>query len=273
MFFFWYKYKVSIVYICLIILSITMLIFPQSAYLTNFKVLLIYLISPSQEISTKIIKNTSNFGTNIVNLIKLKEENISLHETIRKLKDENNRLKEESLENKRLKELLGLRTNLPYSTITARVIAQSPNELYSTIIIDKGTSDGIAVNMPVITYHNDDQGVVGKISETMNRVSKVMLLTNPLCRISALVMRSRIDGLVEGYDQSVQCQINYLNLDADIQLGDIIITSGKGSLFPKGLVIGKVKKVNINKGKLYKAAQILPSIDLTKIEEVLVIRQ
>lgn len=273
MFFFWYKYKVKIVFILLVILAISMLSFPQISHFKNSKALLIYLFSPSQNIANKIIRNTSGFWANIVDLTSSREENVRLHATIRELKSRNNELHREALENKRLKKLLALKESLPYSTIAARVIAQSPADMFTTVLIDKGDMDGIAVNMPVVAYNDDNQGVVGKISEVMDDTSIVLLLTNPVCKISTLIMRTRFDGLLEGASEANQCRVNYLNLDADVKAGDTVVTSGKGSLFPKGLIIGRVTEVSITEGKLYKSARVSPVIDLTRLEEVLVIRK
>lgn len=273
MFFFWYKYKVKIVFVLLVVLSITILTFPQVSHFKNSKALLIYLFSPSQNVASKIIKGTSSFWGNIVDLTSSREENLSLHATIRELKNRNNQLQEEALENKRLRKLLALKDSLPYSTIAAMVIAQSPGDMFSTVVIGKGSGDGITLNMPVVAYNDDNQGVVGKIAEVMDDTSVVLLLTNPVSKISSLITRTRFDGLLEGVAQANQCRLNYLSLDADVKAGDTIITSGKGSLFPKGLIIGKVTDVSITQGKLYKSARVSPVIDLTKLEEVLIIRK
>lgn len=273
MLFIWYKYKVSIVFIILILLSVIMLTFPQVPYLNNSKALFIYLISPSQKISTRIISTTSNFWANLIDLIQAREENIILQDTIRSLKDENNHLRARALENQRLKKLLALKENLPYLTIAARVIAQSPFEVFTTILIDKGNRDGISPNMPVVAYQDNNKVIVGKISEVTDETSQVLLITNPFCRINALIERTRSSGLVEGSGELNQCQINYLALDADVMVGDTVITAGKESLFPEGLLIGEVRKVGMSKGRLYKSAEILPAINLAILEEVLVIRK
>ena len=273
MFFFWYKYKVNIVFILLVVISLSMLTFSQISHFKNCKALLIYLFSPSQNIATKIIRDASGFWANISDLTKSQEENVLLHATIRDLKSRNNQLQEEALENNRLKKLLALKESLLYSTIAARVIAQAPGDMFTTVLIDKGDKDGIAVNMPVVTYNDDNQGVVGKVSEVMDDTSVVLLLTNPVCKISVLITRTRFDGLLEGRAQVNQCRLNYLSLDADVKAGDTVVTSGKGSLFPKGLIIGKVTEVSITEGKLYKSARVSPVIDLTRLEEVLVIKR
>ena len=273
MLFFWYKYKVSIVFGILVILSVIMLTFPQAPYLNNSKALFIYLISPSQSISSRIISTTSNFWNNLAELIKSREENVILRDTIRSLKDENIHLRTRALENQRLRKLLALKENLPYSTMAGRVIAQSPFEVFTGVLIDKGNADGIALNMPVVAYQGTNKMVVGKISEVMDETSQVLLLTNPFCRINALVSRSGAGGLVEGAGETNQCQLNYLTLDADVMVGDSVVTSGKGSMFPEGLLIGEVKKVGFSKSKLYKSAEVLPAINLTRLEEVLVIKK
>ncbi|MFH1783970.1 MAG: rod shape-determining protein MreC [bacterium] len=270
--FFWYQHKVSIIFVLLAVLSVGMLTFPQASCLNRTRSLFIYLFAPSQEITTKLAQNTTGFWDNISALVNAREENTELHEAIQLLKNNNNKLEEDLKEYERLKKLLQLKESLPYSTTVARVIARSPGEIFTTVIIDKGKKDGIGVNMPVVSYYLDTQGVVGKVLQVTNEASTVLLLTNPLSKISAVVSRTRFDGLIEGIGESQRCLLNYVPIHGDVRQGDVIITSGKGSLFPEGILIGKVRNVNINEGELYKSADVELVIDLGKLEEVLVVR-
>jgi rod shape-determining protein MreC len=273
MLFLWHKYKVSIIFVVLVIVSVIMLTFPKVPYLNNSKALFIYLISPSQNISSRISSTTSNFWNNMAELVKAREENTILQDAIKVLKDENNHLRQRALENQRLRKLLGFKEILPYSTIAGRVIAQSPFEVFTTVLIDKGSRDGVIINMPVVAYQESNKVVAGKISEVMEETSQVILLTNPLCRINAVISRSGTGGLVEGEGNINRCQLNYLTLDADIAVGDSVVTSGKGSMFPEGLLIGEITKVGLSKGKLYKSAEIIPAVNVSRLEEVLVIKK
>jgi len=193
-------------------------------------------------------------------------QNEKLIKEIDLLKQRLNAMQELSLENKRLNKLLSLKEQSPYKVIAARVIGRSADNWSSTIILDKGRYNGIKEGMVVINY----LGLVGRVIETAISTSKVMLINDSNFAVSALVQRSRQEGLACGRLGS-SLVMRYLSKDADIQPNDIIITSGLTDLYPKGLMIGKVTELGEDFSGLSRYAVIEPAVELSSIEEVLVI--
>lgn len=168
------------------------------------------------------------------------------------------------LENKRLKKLLDFKKSASRNAVSAQVIGRDPSNWTSIIYIDKGADDNIKKYMAVTT----DKGLVGRVIEAGQASAKVMFITDPDSRIGILIQRTRHDGLLCG-TLSRQCRMLYIHLEADIWPGDLVVSSGLGGSFPKGLMIGTVEDVFIDKSGLYQTAVIKPSVDLSRVEEVL----
>lgn len=193
-------------------------------------------------------------------------ENIRLRQEVDLLRYKLSGLNEIYLENSRLKNNLSFKQNSPLKFICARVIARSPDNWSSGLIIDKGASSGIKKGMAVITY----LGLAGRIVETTNLTSKVMLLSDPNLGVSSLVQRTRQEGLVCG-TLGNNLLMKYLPEDADIKLEDVIVSSGLNDIYPKGLLIGKVIDIGKEFSGLSRYAIIKPVVSLSNIEEVLII--
>lgn len=171
-------------------------------------------------------------------------------------------------ENARLKEMLSLKQKSSYRMVASRVIARSPENWSSHIIIDKGRSSGIRHGMAVVNY----LGLVGRVIETTQFTSKVLLISDPDLGVSALDQRSRQEGLISGTLGS-NLIMRYLPQDADIKQEDTIVTSGLSSVYPKGILIGRVIETGREYSGLSHYALIKPAVNLSFIEEVLVIIQ
>lgn len=169
-------------------------------------------------------------------------------------------------ENARLEKLLNFKEK-SYSGIAANVIARDLSNWNAAILIDKGKANGISVGMPVV----DASGVVGKVIETVGNRSKVILISDPSFSIAGMIKRSREVGLVSG-TLTGQCRMRYLKMDADVQVGDEIISSKLSSSFPQGLLLGTVVAVENSAGSPFPTCLIKPAAPLSQIEEVIVIR-
>jgi len=181
----------------------------------------------------------------------------------------NNRLSAQTdiyLENSRLKELLSFKQKSPYKLIAARVIGRSPDSWSSSIIIDKGNYNGLRRGQVVITY----LGLAGRVIDSTEFTSKVLLINDPNLSVSAIVQRSRQEGLVSG-TLGTYLIMRYLTEDSDIRIGDAVITSGLNQTYPKGLLIGTVVDIGREFSGLSRYAIIKPGVGLSNIEEVLII--
>lgn len=193
-------------------------------------------------------------------------ENERLKKEISSLRQKIFIAEELSLENKRLKALLSFKQSSPYVVVASKVIGRDPSNWSSTIIIDKGKRDGIRPSLPVIT----ERGLVGKVIEVGNSTSKIMLITDPNFGVSAVLQRSRQEGLVSGTLGNLLI-MRYLSADTDIKVSDAVVTSGLSQIFPKGIIIGRVKEIGTAFSGLSRFAMIRSEVDSSTLEEVLVI--
>ena len=205
------------------------------------------------------------------------QENKKLQQRVMELTLENSKLKEEHLENSRLRALLEFRSELEYEVIPAEVVAAEPNRPpgMGTVLINIGKKEGIKRNMPVLNL----QGLVGKIEEVFPHRSAVQLMVDPNFRVAALDQRSRVFGIIK----PVPGRGFLLNLDnvpdgEDIDIGDEVVSSGLGGIFPAGVRIGVVFKVEeqtfrktIPYSGIFKEIEVKPSVDFNSLEEVFVL--
>ncbi|MCD4781499.1 MAG: rod shape-determining protein MreC [Candidatus Omnitrophica bacterium] len=170
------------------------------------------------------------------------------------------------VENARLERLLEFKRELIYSSVGANVVGRDPSNWNATFVIDKGGVDGIKQGMAVVS----SQGIVGKIAEVSDKTSKVILITDPRFSVAALVQRPRESGLVSGTLQGV-CRMTYVDEDARINIGDIVITSKLSSSFPESLVIGEVIHIEDDQQSGSIICLVHPAVQLSQVEEVLVL--
>jgi rod shape-determining protein MreC len=170
-------------------------------------------------------------------------------------------------ENRRLKELLGIKKSVPYTTVPAGVIGRDPSNWSNSLIIDKGSAQGVRNAKAVIS----PRGLVGRVVELGNHSAKVLLITDPGSKVGVLIQRNRQGGVLVGTPDG-KCKMIYISLDSDASEGDKVITAGFGSVFPKNMLVGTVVKVDREPGRLYKYAIVDPAQDMSKLEEVLCIR-
>ena len=195
-------------------------------------------------------------------------QNESLNKEIGFLRSKLLAQEELNLENARLRQLFSFKRESGFKVIPARVIGRSPDNWSSTVIIDKGRYHGIKQGMPAITY----LGLVGKVTYVGEYVSKILLVNDPELGVSALIQRSRQEGLVTGTLGNYLI-MKYLPQDPDIKLQDTIVTSGLNATCPKGLFIGKVVSIGKEFSGLSRYAIIRPAVNLASLEEVFIVVQ
>jgi rod shape-determining protein MreC len=223
-------------------------------------------LAPFQLVFSGLGRQVGGVWTGYVDLVGARRDNQQLQSQIATLEGELVRLGELERENARLSELLSLREHFSGVAYGARVIARDPGPLAMTITIDRGERDHVRRGMAVVA----PQGVVGQIAEASHTASRVVLLTDHNSGIDAIVQRSRARGIVQGGADGA-CYMNYLSRDADVQVGDQVLTSGLDQIFPKGIVIGEVVDVSHKHRGLLQAAVVRPSVSLDGLEEVLVV--
>ncbi len=239
----------------------------------NVKSFINTLISPFHFIINSATKTVNNFWFSIKELNKIKRELVITKNQLGKLQDASIEIAELERENKHLRSILDIKTRLEYDTVYAEIIARDPSNYYSVFVINKGSTHGIERNMPVVTYQHGIKGIVGKILETSKISSKVLPIIGIGSYIGAMLFALRNTGLIRGLGPSEDfLQLDYINKSAILNLGDLVVTSGQGGIYPKGLKIGKIvgfKKVKY--GIFYKNITVKPIINLSMLEDVYVI--
>jgi rod shape-determining protein MreC len=223
-------------------------------------------LSPWQRAFHRVVGSVRAVFQNYIHLVNLKDENHQLQEEVRRLKQENADLKESAQTLGRLQRLLLLKAQVPGAMIAAEVIASSPSAWFRTIVINKGQRDGVKKGFPVVTL----EGVVGKVTRVSSSSSVVLLVIDRNSAVDCLVQRTRTRGILEG-EGGGRCYLRYVSRTEDIQVGDHIFTSGLEGIFPKGLSLGEVVKVEKKAYGLFQEIEIMPSADLGRLEEVMVI--
>jgi rod shape-determining protein MreC len=233
-----------------------------------FDVLLMECCSPMQKAATFVTKNIREVFRGYLILVHLQKENIILKKRIAVLQKERHQMEEVTLANERLKELLHFRENFPPSMITAEVIGRDPTSWFKSVTINKGEKDGIRKGMAVII----PEGVVGQILKVTPHYATVLLVTDYNSAIDSLVQRTRAKAIVEGTGEN-RCRLKYLLRTETLTVGDVVITSGLIGNFPKGLKIGEIRKVDKKGYGIFQYAELVPGVDLTKVEEVFIITE
>lgn len=199
----------------------------------------------------------------------LSAENARLKKEIALLQAQENVTREIWSENVRLRRLLNLPPGeLEFTTVGARVVARDPGNWYKTLTIDRGSTAGVKPDAVVLGAG----GVVGRVIRVFPNTAEVLLLTDQRSAIGAMGQLSRDVGVLKGGGSNGEgCRLVYLPRTATIRPGEIVVTSGLGGLFPKGLVLGQVVEVKSEEYGLGKFALVKPAVDLDHLEEVLVI--
>lgn len=213
-----------------------------------------------------MVDGVRDFWSGYIALRQAHAENDALRHELQTLQV---RLQEERAEAQRtdnLRQLLELRERANLDTTAAEVIAAAASLEFRTITIDKGTGEGVKADMAVIS----PAGVVGRVILPSGRAAKVQLLIDGNAAAGALIERTRVQGVVEGFGDGT-LRMQYVPGTADVKPGDLVVTSGIDGIYPKGFVIGTIEHVERGAAG-YHEITVRPAVDFTRLEEVLVVR-
>ncbi|HEY6872492.1 MAG TPA: rod shape-determining protein MreC [Geobacteraceae bacterium] len=226
------------------------------------------LMAPLYGVVAGVNRAASGVWADYVDILDARRENKQLRESVRTL---NTRLLEASeavLANERLKKLLDLKNSLHAPAVAAAVIGEDGSPWFKTIMIDRGAADGLREGMPVVA----SDGVVGQLVKVSAGSSRVLLLTDHASGIAGIVQRSRARGVVKGKGGG-RCSLDFTLHEEDVKVGDTVITSGIGGVFPKGLPVGEVTMVKKGEYGIFQTVEVRPMVNISRLEEVLVILQ
>lgn len=196
------------------------------------------------------------------------EENNRLQKRVDELMLERGKYLETVRENKRLKEILGLKEKTVNYVTTSRVIARGIDRWAHVFVIDKGLNDGIQKDMTAIT----PKGLAGKVFTVSGSHASLLLLTDMNFSVSVRIQETRKEGILSGTGTR-KCILKYIPYEDEVKTGDVLVTSGLDSLFPPGIPVGYVSKVDkTGKGGDLQYIEALPFQDNSKIEEVIIVK-
>lgn len=198
----------------------------------------------------------------------VRQENEELKDRIAELEQKVTDYHEAYIENLRLRRLLDFKNTVQADTIPAQVVLHDLTGWFQTLMVDKGFRDEIGQDMPVV----NDEGVVGRILDISDRYARILLITDPASAIDAVIQRNRVRGVLSGKDSN-GCVLKYVRGNVDVQVGDLIITSGKDGIFPKGLRLGTVQGIFKDPVDLFQKIEVKPLMRLSAMEEVLIIKR
>ncbi|MDY6972282.1 MAG: rod shape-determining protein MreC [Thermodesulfobacteriota bacterium] len=214
----------------------------------------------------QVVGATEEFWLDYFDLVNVRRENRELKIEIDALRMENSRYLELLPSHERLQALLQFRQTIKRPALAAQVIGRDPTGWFKSIVIDKGKGAGIELNMPIVNAC----GVVGRVVSVSTNYAKGLLIIDQNSAVDCLVQRSRDRGMIKGLSTEI-CKLDYVVKSSDVAVGDMVVTSGLGGVFPKGLPVGQVLSVKETPGEFFKAIEIKTAVDFSKLEEVLVI--
>jgi rod shape-determining protein MreC len=230
-------------------------------------------LSPFQRLAGGAVAGVAGTWHGYVDLRRVHAESQDLHERVRVLETELLEAREQMREAERLREIAGVKPQLPIDTLVARVIATDGLPWFRNITIDRGLVDGVALNAPVMSA----QGVVGRVIAVGPQAARVQILLDKSSSVGVRIERSRITGVVTGkagYGDAAGGDLDliYVPVLADVVVGDVVVTSGLDRIHPRGLMVGRVRSVTAGSG-LFKEIVVAPSARFERLEEVMVVRQ
>lgn len=225
-------------------------------------------IVPFQEGVTRTMHFCTRVWDHYFSLIAVRDECDRLKGMLAKAEIEKGRYLEFELACQRLRKLLKMKAEVPHGMLAAKVVGLDPSGWFKTVLINRGSWDGVSKGMAVIA----PEGIVGRIIGASGRYAKVLLIIDRSSAMDILVQRTRSRGILEG-ETSESCRFKYVVRKADIKVEDTVISSGLDGLFPKGLRVGAISEISRPSSGLFQEVKVRPFVDFTRLEEVLVITE
>jgi len=223
------------------------------------------LMAPLERAGTFASRTVADAWESASGLLRARDEAEALRGRVRQLEQDTARLAETEAENARLRTLLDFRRTLGGTLLTTRVIGHDAAGLSRTLVVDQGSAAGIAKGAAVLA----PEGIVGQVFQVSPHAARVLLVSDHNSGVDAVVQRTRGRGIVEGTADG-RCGLKFVKRTEDLQVGDLVVSSGLDGIFPRGLPIGRIQAVDKQGQGLFQYAQIDPAVDVERLEEVLV---
>lgn len=224
------------------------------------------VLSPLMKPAVQVSGFFEDVWDNYINLVDVRHENNILRNDIKNLNARIVAGQETLLANQRLEKLLGMKNSIKSPTLPVTVVGEDVSSWFRTLLIDQGSSSGITEGMAVVAA----DGVVGQIVKVSTNSSRVLLLTDHASGIAATIQRSRARGVVKGKGEGL-CSLEFTTREEDVKVGDVVVTSGIGGIFVKGVPIGEVTMVKRGEYGIFQTVTIRPAVNIAHLEELLVV--
>jgi rod shape-determining protein MreC len=223
--------------------------------------------TPVQTVVSRVNRTAFGLWSTYQDWKNVRVENRRLRDEAQRLRVESLRVSEVDEENRRLRRLLQLKEALPLETLSGEVIGREWGGWVRSLTVNRGRSSQVARLTAVI----GPDGLIGRIVDVRSGSAVVQVLTDPASTVGAHVVRTRTPGIIEGEARGT-IRFKYMARDgAGMQVGDMLVTSGLGGLFPRGIPIGRVRSIDDRGSALFHYAQITPAVDFARIDEVLLL--
>jgi len=257
----------------LFVVALALLVARNSAPVQDASRVITTGLVPVERTLAGIGSAAASFTEAVSEIQRLRTDNARLRDQVDRLTLDNVRLREAAVAAGQAAKLDAVARTIPFETTVAPVIARDPSGVLQTVLLGAGSDAGIRVGNIVVS----EQGVVGRVSDVGPDHSKVLLITDPASSLSAIIQGSRATGIVRGqYGDTLVME--WILQSEKVEVGDTVITAGLAvgselrSLYPKGLVVGRVVALDRAENSAYKRAIVLPGVDLRRLEQVLVVR-
>jgi rod shape-determining protein MreC len=264
------------VFSALMLVSFALLLLSTRSFVINVKDLGLSLFSGIRGTIHTVSSTVSRTVLSVHELIALRSEYNELLERISNYEYLERNAAEIRAENNRLREQLNFSQNLRYRHIPAEISGRDPDNIFSAFVINKGKMHGIENNMPVIAFQNGMQALAGKVIQTGHLESLVMPLYDQHCFVSVRLSQERYEGIVEGQGSpTLPLLMRSITKKAreNVSVGDIIVTSGMGGVYPAGIIIGRISGILFQNYETSIELELESAIDFSRLEYVFVLEK
>ncbi len=221
-------------------------------------------LGPAQKFFTSFSDGVERIWEDYIALWTVRDENKRLHAIVDELNGKLNEYTEAYSVYLGLLEKLEFKEKESFPSITARVVGRDPSYWFQTIIVDRGINDGIVKGMVA----RNENGVVGQVIQVSSNYAKIILANAPSSAIDAMVQKNRVRGILKGNGQHYI--LYYVLRNADVAVGDRIVTAGIGGIFPSGVPLGRVSAVRKKERGMFQEIEVSPSVDFQRLESVFI---
>ncbi|MBI4637362.1 MAG: rod shape-determining protein MreC [Candidatus Rokubacteria bacterium] len=252
----------TVVFVCLVLLTLQ-----TRGGATGAADVLALVTTPVQAGLARVNRAAFGLWSTYLDWKNVRAENRRLRDEAEQLRIDSLRVGETVEENRRLRRLLGFRERLPLATLPGEVIGREWGGWVRSLTVNRGRGDNVMRLTAVIS----PEGLIGRVVDVRLGASVVQVLTDPASTVGAHLVRTRTPGIVEGEPRGT-IRLKYMARDGSgIQVGDLVVTSGVGGLFPRGIPIGRVRAIDDRGSALFSYAALAPVVDLGKVEHVLLV--